>query len=80
MTRTVDTGTDVVLAEVRDRMGVITLNRPDRMNALHRDMYPAIKEVLTKFEADDEVSVVVLTGAGKGFCAGGDVRDGAARR
>jgi 2-(1,2-epoxy-1,2-dihydrophenyl)acetyl-CoA isomerase len=80
VTRTVDTGTDVVLAEVRDRMGVITLNRPDRMNALHRDMYPAIKEVLTKFEADDEVSVVVLTGAGKGFCAGGDVRDGAARR
>ena len=73
MGRHVDTGTEVVLAEVRDRMGVLTLNRPDRMNALHRDMYPAIKKVLLEWEADDEVSVVVLTGAGKGFCSGGDV-------
>ena len=80
MGRHVDTGTEVVLAEVRDRMGVLTLNRPDRMNALHRDMYPAIKKVLQEWESDDEVSVVVLTGAGKGFCSGGDVRDGASRR
>lgn len=48
MGRHVDTGTEVVLAEVRDRMGVLTLNRPDRMNALHRDMYPAIKKVLDR--------------------------------
>ena len=58
MGRHVDTGTEVVLAEVRDRMGVLTLNRPDRMNALHRDMYPAIKKVLQEWESDDEVSVV----------------------
>lgn len=80
MSRVVDTGTDVVLAEVRDRMGVLTLNRPDRMNALHRDMYPGIKKALSEWSKDDEVVVVVLTGAGKGFCAGGDVRDGAQRR
>lgn len=80
MSRFVDTGTEVVTAEVRDRMGVLTLNRPDRMNALHAEMYPAIKKVLADWAADDEVAVLVLTGAGKGFCAGGDVRDGSQRR
>ena len=80
MSRIVDTGTDVVTAEVRDRMGILTLNRPDRMNALHADMYPAIKKVLADWASDDEVAVLVLTGAGKGFCAGGDVRDGSQRR
>ena len=78
--RVVDTGTDVVRAEVVDRIGVITMNRPDRRNALHEDMYAPMIAAVEEFAEADDVGCVVLTGAGKGFCAGGDVRDGSRRR
>lgn len=78
--RTVDTGTDTVSVVVRDRVGIITLTRPDRRNALHHEMYPAMVAALDAFAVADDVGVVVLTGEGKGFCAGGDVRDGRPRR
>ncbi|HEY4333361.1 MAG TPA: enoyl-CoA hydratase-related protein [Ilumatobacteraceae bacterium] len=74
--RVVDTGTDVVRIEVDDGVAIITLNRPDRRNALHRDMYAPIMHALTQFATDDDVGCIVVTGAGQGFCAGGDVRDG----
>ncbi len=77
--RTIDTGTDVLLAEVADGVGVITLNRPERRNALHRDMYPAWFATLDDFAAADDVTCIVVTGAGSAFCAGGDVRDGRSR-
>jgi 2-(1,2-epoxy-1,2-dihydrophenyl)acetyl-CoA isomerase len=77
--RTIDAGTEMVLLEVSDGIGVITLNRPERRNALHRDMYPAIRAGLADFADADDVTCVVLTGAGEGFCAGGDVRDGRRR-
>ena len=73
-TRVIDPGTDVVRLEVSDRFGIITLNRPERRNALHHEMYAPIKRVLTEFADDDDVSCIVVTGAGVGFCAGGDVR------
>lgn len=78
--QTIDTGTDTVLAEVVRGTGggvaVVTLNRPQRRNALHADMYVAIPPLLERFSADDEIGAVVVTGAGSAFCAGGDVRDG----
>lgn len=78
-TRAIDTGTDVVLIEVVDGVGLITINRPERRNALHQDMYEPMQRALRDFAAADDVGCIVLTGRGAGFCAGGDVRDGRAR-
>jgi 2-(1,2-epoxy-1,2-dihydrophenyl)acetyl-CoA isomerase len=75
----IDTGTDTVRAWVAERVGVIELHRPDRRNALHEDMYDAVPAMIERHEADDAVAVLMITGAGKGFCAGGDVRDGVER-
>jgi len=51
----------------------LTLNRPERRNALSPTLYEALHEALARAEADDGIGAVVLTGAGPGFCAGGDV-------
>src|SRR3954469_7318522 len=76
--RAIDTGTDDLLARVEDGVAVVTLNRPERRNALSRAMLEALARVLAALEADDDVACVVLTGAGGAFCAGGDVKDMAA--
>ncbi len=62
-----------LLVEVQDRVGLLTLNRPDKLNALTLEMNEAAVAALERFAADDAVGCVVLTGAGRGFCAGGDV-------
>jgi 2-(1,2-epoxy-1,2-dihydrophenyl)acetyl-CoA isomerase len=73
---TVDTGTALVIAEILNGVGIVTLNRPERRNALHPDMFEAVPRVLRGFADDADVGCVMLTGAGPAFCAGGDVRDG----
>jgi 2-(1,2-epoxy-1,2-dihydrophenyl)acetyl-CoA isomerase len=73
MTRTIDTGTSELLCSVTDHVATITFNRPEKRNALGDEMTPAFREMLLVTEADPDVRVVVVTGAGKGFCAGGDV-------
>ena len=77
--RAVPSGTDHVLGRIADGVGVIELNRPERRNALHPDMYDAIPRLIEAFDADDEVGCVLLTAAGPAFCAGGDVREGTGR-
>lgn len=77
--RTVETGTETVDAHVVDGVGVVTLNRPHRRNALHGEMYDGVPRALDAFAADDGVGCVLITGAGTSFCAGGDVRDGGSR-
>ena len=69
-----DTGTEDLLAEVDDGVAVLTMNRPDRRNAMSEPMMAAMERVLGEVEADDAVGCVVLTGAGGAFCAGGDVK------
>jgi enoyl-CoA hydratase len=65
---------DDVLTHVDDGVGVITLNRPKAINSLNQHMVDALSAVLTRWENDDAVRAVVLTGAGeRGLCAGGDV-------
>ena len=62
-----------VKVEVQDHIGVVTLNRPDKMNALDPDMFHAIIEAGERMEQDASVRVVVLHGAGRAFCAGLDL-------
>ncbi|HEY7205134.1 MAG TPA: enoyl-CoA hydratase [Methylomirabilota bacterium] len=63
-----------LLENVKDGVAVLTLNRPDRLNAMSRPMLDALLEALPRLADDPSVGVIVLTGAGRGFCAGGDVK------
>ncbi len=63
-----------LLEELKDKVAVLTLNRPDRLNAMSPPMLDALLEALPRLADDPEVGVVVLTGAGRGFCADGDVK------
>lgn len=65
---------DVVRYDVHDRVAVITLNRPDRLNAWNPDVSAGYREALDQASADPDVRVVVVTGAGRGFCAGMDMQ------
>src|SRR5499426_178105 len=66
--------TQDLLEATKDGVSVLTLNRPERLNALSGPMLDAMLEALHRLSEDGEVGVVVLTGAGRGFCAGGDVK------
>src|SRR5579872_4898221 len=70
----IDTGTEDLLASVEDGVGVLTMHRPHRRNALSPAMLGALGRMLARFEVDDEVGCVVVTGAGGAFCSGGDVK------
>jgi 2-(1,2-epoxy-1,2-dihydrophenyl)acetyl-CoA isomerase len=74
MGRAVETGTDDLLASVGDGVAVLTMNRPERRNALSPAMLDALARVLREVELDEDVGCVVLTGAGGAFCSGGDVK------
>jgi len=66
--------TGAVLTEVRGRVLLITLNRPDAMNAVNGDLANRLVDAVAQLEASDSLSVGVLTGAGRGFCAGMDLK------
>src|ERR1700750_1079500 len=70
----IDTGTDDLLADLDAGILTITLNRPQAGNAMSDASDQALGRQLAAAELDPEVKVVVLTGAGQGFCAGGDVK------
>jgi enoyl-CoA hydratase/carnithine racemase len=63
------------LYEVRDHVGWITLNRPERLNALTFEVYRELTDVFAALRSEREVRAVVITGAGRAFCSGGDVHD-----
>ncbi|MGH7816230.1 MAG: enoyl-CoA hydratase/isomerase family protein [Candidatus Binatia bacterium] len=63
-----------IVAERVDKVAIITLNRPEKLNAMNYELAAELDEELTKIESDDEVRCVVLTGAGpRAFSAGGDI-------
>jgi len=62
-----------ILCEVRDGVAVVTLNDPERRNALNLDMVDEIVETFDRIEADENVGAVVVTGAAPAFCAGADL-------
>ncbi|MBN9112296.1 MAG: enoyl-CoA hydratase/isomerase family protein [Pseudonocardia sp.] len=61
--------------ESADHVGWLTLNRPEALNAYTTVMCDEIVDVLTRYQADDDIRVLVITGEGRAFCAGGDVRN-----
>ncbi|HEY0323351.1 MAG TPA: enoyl-CoA hydratase family protein [Pyrinomonadaceae bacterium] len=63
------------LFEVRDGVGWITLNRPERLNALTFEVYRELTDTFDALGAEEEVRAVVIKGAGRAFCSGGDVRE-----
>lgn len=65
----------VVLRETRDGIQTLTLNRPDKLNALDFALTEALVQALKDADADPSVRVVIVTGAGRGFCAGADTRE-----
>ena len=66
---------DLVLYEVRDRKAYLTLNRPDRLNAITADVARALKARVDQADADPDVHVIVLQGAGRAFSAGYDMKE-----
>ena len=78
MAETVNTGTEDLLGELDSGVLTLTMNRPEARNAMSGDMTAAMSEQLASAELNPEVRCIVLTGAGKGFCAGGDVKGMAA--
>src|SRR5438270_13841528 len=65
----------VLLDKPRPQVTRITLNRPERMNAMAFDVMIPLREALEQVSADNDTRVVVLTGAGHGFCSGADLED-----
>jgi 2-(1,2-epoxy-1,2-dihydrophenyl)acetyl-CoA isomerase len=63
---------DHYLFEVKDGVGVVTLNRPDRLNPINWDLASDLVELFRELRHRDEVRVILLTGAGRAFCSGGD--------
>ncbi len=65
---------ECLLYEVKDQIATLTLNRPERLNALGGTLREDLHDAITKSAQDDDVRVLVITGAGRGFCSGGDVK------
>src|ERR1043165_3433146 len=61
--------------DVQDGVGTVTFDRPEVLNALTFEIYAQFRDLLEALRYDDAVKVLVLTGAGRGFCSGGDVHD-----
>lgn len=66
-------GNEYIISEQRGRVGIITFNRPDKLNAMIPDMGVEIQAQLEEWEKDDSVGAIVLTGAGRAFCSGADI-------
>jgi enoyl-CoA hydratase len=66
---------DLVLVDVRKSIAVLTLNRPDKLNALNYALIDRAMELLNAIEQDDAIRAVILTGAGRAFSAGADIKE-----
>jgi enoyl-CoA hydratase len=66
---------DVITTDVEDGVALVTLNRPERRNALNNDLTRALRSTMAEVDGDDAVAVIVLTGADPAFCAGVDLKE-----
>ena len=69
-----------LICEKQNHVAVIKLNRPDRMNAISTEMLTALGSSLEELDKDPQVRAIILTGEGRGFCSGLDLKDTAAGR
>ncbi len=70
----IDTGTGELLCEIRERVAVITLNRPEARNSLSDHLTPALRTMIRTCGENPDVGALLITGAGTAFCSGGDVK------
>ena len=70
----VDTGSDTLLVDITDGVATVTMNRPEARNAMNREMMQTMGTAFVELEHNPDARCIVLTGAGKGFCAGGDIK------
>src|SRR3954466_1331327 len=77
---TIDTGTKELLCVIRDRVAIITLNRPEARNAMSDNLTPALRNMIKVCGENRDVGALLLTGAGTAFCAGGNVKGMGANR
>jgi enoyl-CoA hydratase/carnithine racemase len=77
---TIDTGTSELLCVIRDRVAIITLNRPEARNSLSDQLTPALRSMIKACGENPEVGVLLITGAGAAFCSGGNVKGMGAHR
>ncbi len=66
---------ETILVEAEDGVGIITLNRPDKLNAMNRQLNGELRDAIKRFEGDEAIGCIVLTGAGRAFSAGGDIHE-----
>ena len=66
---------ETIIVETRDRVGVVTLNQPEALNALNAALISELNTALDAFEADDAVKAIVITGGDRAFAAGADVKE-----
>ena len=64
-----------ILVETEDGVGIVTLNRPEQLNAMNRKLSSELRDAVKAFDADDAVGCIVITGAGRAFSAGGDIHE-----
>ena len=62
----------VLIYEVRDQIAYVTMNRPEKLNALNGELSLALKQAWIDFQADDDARVAIFKGNGRAFCAGAD--------
>jgi 2-(1,2-epoxy-1,2-dihydrophenyl)acetyl-CoA isomerase len=70
---------ETILVERRDRVAIVTLNRPDRLNAINMTLRGEVERAVGAAREDDDIRALIITGAGRGFCAGADLQGPAAR-
>ncbi len=68
---------ETILYSVDEQILTITLNRPEKLNAYNATMQAELIDAFDKADADDNVRAIIVTGAGRGFCAGADLSSGA---
>lgn len=66
---------ETLLIEIQDHVGIITLNRPDALNALNNQLMDELSAALDEFEADEDIGCIVITGSQKAFAAGADIKE-----
>ena len=70
-----ESSTEELLVEQRDHIAIITLNRPERLNAISREMLGELSAKMVEADKDPDTRCIILTGAGRGFCSGLDLID-----